>query len=156
MNKKGFTLIELLAVVAIIALISLIAIPNIVGLSDGIRKDEMLDDAKKLISMAKYRVNTDYDIRNFLKTDICDQTNKNCIMSFTMLNTNNDIDHDPDSTDGLNYENGYVKYEKINDNIKYCVYLQGKNKVVGKKKADNTYDCIYEENLYSRTNVIDK
>ena len=61
-NKSGFTLIELLAVIAIIALISMIAIPNIVGLSDGVRRDNMLDDAKKLISMAKYQVNKDYGI----------------------------------------------------------------------------------------------
>ena len=51
-NKKGFTLIELLAVIAIIALISMIAIPNLVGLSDGVKRDNMLADAKKLISMA--------------------------------------------------------------------------------------------------------
>ena len=47
-NKRGFTLVELLAVIAIIALISLIAIPNIVGLSTSVKKDQMLDDAKKL------------------------------------------------------------------------------------------------------------
>ena len=40
-NKKGFTLIELLAVIAVIALISLIAIPNIVGLSTSVKKDQM-------------------------------------------------------------------------------------------------------------------
>ena len=59
-NKNGFTLIELLAVIAIIGLISLIAIPNIVGLSDGVRRDNMLDDAKRLISMAKYKVNVEF------------------------------------------------------------------------------------------------
>ena len=156
MNKRGFTLIELLAVIAIIALISLIAIPNIVGLSDGIRQDEVLDDAKKLISMAKYKVNTDYDIRNFLNEDICDKVNKRCTMSFTSLNKNNDIDHDPDSTEGENYIDGYVRYEKSGDNIKYCAYLEGHKRILGRKKTDNTYECIEEEGLYSRHNVVDK
>ena len=48
-NRKGFTLIELLAVIVILGLISMIAIPNIIGLSTGIKKDQMLDDAKKIV-----------------------------------------------------------------------------------------------------------
>ena len=62
MSKKGFTLIELLAVIVIIGLISLIAVPNMLGISEDVRKEQMLDDAKKLISSAQYkmRVNSAY------------------------------------------------------------------------------------------------
>lgn len=141
MNKKGFTLVELLAVIAIIALIALIAIPNIVGLTDGIKKDQMLDDAKKLISMAKYQVNKDYTIRNALTHTF----------QFADLNTNGDISKDPDSTNGANYLAGSVKYTN-NGTAKYCVYLEG----VKRKIGTSSDDCVYEDNLYSRTNVIDK
>ncbi len=138
MNKKGFTLVELLAVIAIIALISLIAIPNIVGLSDGIKKDQMLDDAKKLISLAKYHVNKDYDIRN----------SGNYTFSLSELNTNGDIKLDPD---GEPYINGTVKYTN-NGTVRYCVYLEAKKRKIGSSSSS----CILEENLYSRSNVTDK
>lgn len=157
MNKKGFTLIELLAVIAIIAMISLIAIPNIVGLQDNIKKDQMLDDAKKLISMAKYQVNANYDVRYFLRNAngiICDSTSKSCIFSFDALNINNDVKEDPDSTTNppSNYLSATVTY--TNDGVaKYCVYLEG----VRRKVCRSTdCGCVYEENLYSRTNVRDK
>ena len=146
MNKKGFTLIELLAVIAVIALISLIAIPNIVGLQDNIRKDQMLDDAKKLISLAKYQVNTNYEIRN----------KQSHTFYLVQLNANGDIKQDPDSTDGENYINGYVTY--TNDGVvKYCVYLEGKKRTVCKTSSESTScTCVDEDSLYSRTNVHDK
>ena len=148
MNKKGFTLIEILAVIAIIALISLIAIPNIVSLSDNVRKDNMLDDAKKLISMAKYAVNTDYEIRNFTKSGVC--VSNICTLGFTMLDKNDDLKEDPD---GGSYEasNSYVKYYKDGSTVTYCVVLVGSKRYIG-----TTSDCKKENELYSRSNVIDK
>ncbi len=138
-NKKGFTLIELLAVIAIIALISLVAIPNIVGLSNGIRKDSMLDDAKKMISLAKYQVNKDYAIRH------------STTYTFTLaaLNTNGDIKKDPDGGD-YNQTYSRVVYTNSSGTIKYCVALIGSQRHIGTKTS-----CIEETNLYSRTNVVD-
>ena len=135
-NEKGFTLIELLAVIAIIALISLIAIPNIVGFSTSIRKDQMLDDAKKLISLAKYEVNKSYDIR----------VNPPHTFTFAELNTKGDIEKDPDG--GSYGSDSYVKYLANNE---YCVYLNGsKRQIVG-----NNSDCVLEKDLNSRAKVID-
>lgn len=152
MNKKGFTLIELLAVIAVIALISLIAIPNIVGLTDGIRKDQMLDDAKKLISMAKYQVNKDYAVRNSVSHTF----------QFSELNVNNDIGQDPDSTTGANYISGTVEYTNTGT-ARYCIYLVGsKRKICRFPEGANITDstncnlCVYEDELYSRANVHDK
>ena len=137
-NKKGFTLIELLAVIAIIALISLVAIPNIIGLSTGIRKDNMLDDAKKIISLAKYQVNKNYSIRSAPPH------------TFTLaeLNINGDIKTDPD---GGSYDatNSKVTYSIQNDTAKYCIVLIGSERSIGKD------GCKYEEELYSRSNVVD-
>ena len=147
-NKKGFTLIELLAVIALIALISLIAIPNIVGLSTGIRKDAMLDDAKKLIARAKYMVSKNYDIR----------TSPPYEFSYLDLNANNDIKEDPD---GGEYITGSVTY-RIEDGVaKYCVYLEGSIRKVCKKpdgceRASCCNLCIDEDILFSRANVVDK
>ena len=143
MNKKGFTLIELLAVITIIALISLIAIPNIVGLSDDVKKDQMLDDAKKMISMAKYHVNKSYNIRTSARYEI----------SFEVLNSNGDFDKDPD---GDTYLDGGVLYTNTSASddgtiAKYCVYLLSNKRRIGASYND----CVYEENLYSRSNVID-
>lgn len=138
-NKKGFTLIELLAVIAIIALVSLIAIPNIVGLSDGVRKDNMLDDAKKLISMAKYQVNKDYGIR----------VSASYIWSIDDLNINGDIKGDPD---GGEYDtaNSYVKYTNNGTAVSYCVVLRGSQRHIG-----DATECKDEDSLYSRSNVVD-
>ena len=140
MNKKGFTLIELLAVIAIIALISLVAIPNIVGLSTNVRKDQMLDDAKKLISNAKYLVNKSYNIRK----------NPPKVFSYNELNANGDIQSDPD---GGSYDTtrSKVTYTVENNVEKYCVILIGSKRSI---KSSNG-GCVYEESLYSRSNVID-
>ena len=148
MNKKGFTLIEILAVIAIIALISLIAIPNIVNLSDNVRKDNMLDDAKKLISMAKYKVNADYELKNFIKSGVC--SSNICTLGFNDLNTNGDIKEDPD---GGSYDSAhsYVKYYKEGSAVTYCVVLVSSKRYIG-----TSSDCKKESELYSKSNVIDK
>ena len=142
-NKNGFTLIELLAVIAIIALISLIAIPNIVGLSDGIRKDNMLDDAKKLISMAKYQVNKNYGIR----------VSASHKFYFNELNINGDIKSDPD---GGEYDKAksYVRYTNDGSEVSYCIYLLASKRVI--KYDVNSGGCVPEDKLYSRSKVFDR
>ena len=90
MNNKGFTLVELLAVISIIAILSIIAVPNVVSVIDNNKKDQMLSDAKKLISQAKYQVTMDKTIRQ----------SGNYKFTFTTLNKTGDIGLDPD---GGNY-----------------------------------------------------
>ncbi len=54
MKNKGFTLIELLAVIAIIAIISMIVTPNVMRLISESKDELYLEDAKTIISKAKY------------------------------------------------------------------------------------------------------
>ena len=153
-NKNGFTLIELLAVIAIIALISLIAIPNIVGLTDGIRKDNMLDDAKKLISMAKYQVNANYSIR----------ISTGHTWDFDQLNINNDIEKDPDGGE-YKKDESFVKYTNDGSTARYCIVLKGSKRHIGGESCNPLSDenclseggitCIPDTELYSKTNVHD-
>ncbi len=140
-NKNGFTLIELLSVIAVIGIISLIAIPNIIGLSIGIRKDNMLDDAKKMISLAKSKINSDISLRS----------NPPKTFTLAQLNVSGVIEKDPD---GGEYDktNSKVKYQinQSNNTAEYCVILIGSKRSIG--SASN---CVKEENLYSRSNVVD-
>ena len=138
-NKKGFTLIELLAVIAIIGIISIIAIPNIVGLSTGVKKDQMLDDAKKLISLAKYKINSDVSLRNNGQT-----------FTFEELNFNGDLGLDPDNGE-YDVNNSMVIYTNENNIAEYCIILIGSKRQIGHRE-----NCVKEENLYSRSNVIDR
>ncbi len=132
MNKKGFTLVELLAVLAIIAIIGVIAVPNVISLMDNNKKDQMINDAQRLISLAKNAVASDREFRA--------NTSKQSI-EYTMevLDSKHSINPDPD---GGSYDRTHSKvvYTKSSG---YCVYL------VGTKRSLKTDDnkCVKEENL---------
>lgn len=140
MNKKGFTLVELLAVISIIAILSLIAIPNMVGISDDVRKETMLDDAKKMISLAKMKVSIDYEIRN----------SSQATLYLKDIDTNGDVKVDPDGGT-YNRDNSFVKYSKSGGLATYCVFLDGSKRRIGTSSS-----CIRETDLYSKSNVITK
>ena len=139
MNKRGFTLVELLAVIAVIALISMIAIPNIVSLSDNVKKDQMIDDAKKFISLAKAYVNANYEVRN---------SENDQAFSLEMLDKNKDIVLDPD---GGNYSrnDSKVYYKKEDGAVIFCV------KLIGNRRSIGQTECVEEYTLYSGQNVRD-
>ncbi len=141
MNKKGFTLIELLAVIAILGIIGLIAVPNMLGVSDNVKKDQMLDDAKKLISIAKLKISMDYEARKLNSKRY----------TFSELNADKQIKKDPD---GGNYieASSYVEYQNNGGVVNYCVYLESENRVI----KTSSGGCVLETNLYSKENVRSK
>lgn len=127
MNKKGFTLVELLAVIVIIAIISMVAIPNTLSIIETSKKEHMLQDAKRLISQAKAKVNANIEIRN--------TGNHTFYFEEIKVDINNDLD-------GKAYDNSsFVKYYISDDMVKYCITLFGDKYVIGKN------NCVNEENL---------
>ena len=142
MNKKGFTLIELLTVIALLAIIALIAVPNMLGISEDVKKEQMLNDAKKLISLAKMKINMDYDARN---------SSTPTTYSFSVLNANGDILNDPD--EGKYDTSSYVKYTKGSIN-QYCVYLISSKRFLSTGTGDNpAATCVNETELSSKNIV---
>lgn len=63
MNRKGFTLIELLATITILAMIMLAAVPNIMSTLDKSKRRTYIEDAKKMISLAEYRLRSDTTVK---------------------------------------------------------------------------------------------
>lgn len=63
LNNKGFTLVELLATMVILAAIMAIAVPNIIGILNNNRADTYVEDAKKLLSLAEYKVRANPNLR---------------------------------------------------------------------------------------------
>ena len=110
-NNKGFTLVELLATISILAIIMLIAIPNVVGVVQKSRNKTYVEDAKKMISLAKYKVISDVKIKDALGYgSVC--------ISLNYLDSGKEI---KDAPNGGEYdtEKSYVLVEKNYDNSYY-------------------------------------
>lgn len=56
MNNKGFTLVELLATISLLAILMMIAIPNVAGVVNRNKNKTYVEDAKKMVSLAEYKV----------------------------------------------------------------------------------------------------
>ncbi len=56
MNNKGFTLIELLATISLLAVLMIIAVPNVIGVVQRNKNKTYIEDAKKLVSLAEYKI----------------------------------------------------------------------------------------------------
>lgn len=63
MNNKGFTLIELLATVTLLSVLMIIAVPNIIGVVNRNKNKSYVEDAKKLVSLAEYKVRSDSTLK---------------------------------------------------------------------------------------------
>lgn len=57
-NNSGFTLVEILAAMVILSIIMMVAIPNVIGILTNSKNNNYVDDAKKFISTAEYKLKT--------------------------------------------------------------------------------------------------
>ena len=149
-NNKGFTLVELLAVLAIIAIIGMIAIPNVISVVDNNKKDLMLQDAQKFVSLAKAAIMKDRVFRDDITKTVTEPP-----YFLVDLDTKGTIQIDPDGGAYVR-NNSYVKYYKeasTNPRSGYCVYLEGSKRSV-KNSASGT-ECVWEEELTNRQKVFD-
>ena len=53
MNKKGFTLVELLAVIAILAILVVIALPNVIDMFQGAKKNTFATEVQTIMKQAQ-------------------------------------------------------------------------------------------------------
>lgn len=62
MNNKGFTLIELIGTITILAIIMAIAVPNVMSITRKNKNQTYINDARKMVTLAKYRFESDASI----------------------------------------------------------------------------------------------
>ena len=61
-NSMGFTLIELIATITILGIIMLIAVPNVIGVVTKNKRQTYINDARKMVTLAKYKFDSDATI----------------------------------------------------------------------------------------------
>lgn len=59
MNNKGFTLIELMATITVMGILMVVALPNITSTVDKGKSTSYINDAKKLVNLARYQFEGD-------------------------------------------------------------------------------------------------
>lgn len=122
LTNSGFTLIELIATISILAVLSLIAVPNIVGVTEKNKNKTYVEDAKRMISLAEYKVNVNSDYKPTNNSDyIC--------VSLNDLGKNNFAYEEGKAPNGGTYdlESSYVR--------------------IGRESSGNAYKISYEVQL---------
>lgn len=115
-NDKGFTLVEILATISILAIIMLMAVPNVIDVVQKGRNKTYVEDAKKMVVLAKYKVKTDASIKKQLKS------NESITIALSVLDPGNEI---KDAPNGGKYArtSSFVKVDKIDGGYSYYVTI---------------------------------
>lgn len=117
-------MIELLATLAILSVIMLMAVPNVIGVVRRSKNKTYIEDAKKIVSLAEYKVRSSAEYKPSSGQSYCFLLN---FLGATELEQ---------APNGGEYYNGISYVEVINHNGEYRYYVQ----LVEKK--DNTYTGI--------------
>lgn len=142
MKNKGFSLIELLATITILGIIMGIAVPAFSGLIVKNKKQTMINDAKKFLSLVEAQAKRDNYTKKYYRLN-CKECNSDSLCMGTILTQ--DLENSP-------YDQPYKDYSFIIvDTSKgspiYTVYLtDGSKKIAGVTKDDlyDTSDKKYE------------
>lgn len=147
MNNKGFTLVELLATISLLAVLTMIAVPNIIGIVNRNKNKTYVEDAKKLVSLAEYKVRTNPKLK---PSNVGDSK---CLYMSTLGKS--DFDTTAPNGGKYNEDLSYVKVQMIrnNDNsvsLKYSVTLvevkENNGGYVGILQETSS-DDLYEDNI---------
>ncbi len=103
-NNKGFTLVELLATMSILSVIMILAVPNVVGIVARNKNKTYIEDAKKLVSISKYKMKSDSSVKEILS-----KNNPVCL-SLQYLDAGKELNDAPNG--GTYNNNSYVRIVK--------------------------------------------
>ena len=113
MNNKGFTLVELLATVSLLAILMMIAVPNVIGVVNRNKNKTYIEDAKKMISLAEYKIRSN-------------SSNKPTSSSYYCFTLNSlGMEELEKAPNGGVYDGtkSYVKVNFVNNKLNYYVQL---------------------------------
>lgn len=129
MNNKGFTLVELLASMVILAILMAITIPNIMGIMSQNKNEKYLEDAKKLVSAAKYKYASTEFVQKKLKVNQCYKMTLNYLNNGEFDETPNGGMYDVENSyvvikkDGTGKTSYYVTLKETNEKENLCMYV---------------------------------
>ncbi len=108
-NNKGFTLVELLATITILGIIMLIAVPNIMGTVERNKKTTYIEDAKKMVSLAEYKMRTSSNLK---------KPTTGCKIKYKLTDLDTGDLSDPPEGGEYNEEESFViiSYGTVNEN----------------------------------------
>ena len=118
MKNKGFTLIELLATVVILGIIMVIAIPNVTGILQKNKAKSYYEDAKKLVTLAEYKMRGNSSVTRPNSTGDC------LVMNLYYLD-NSEFENAPN---GGSYDKKgsfvVIKRVTVGGNVSYKYYVR--------------------------------
>ena len=157
-KERGFTLVELLAVIVILGIIAIVAVPNVVGILERNRASIYVEDAKKMVTNAEYKLRGN-------NIGIVKPTNGKCIIMNLAYLDNTEFDEAPNGGEYLKDES-YVVIKRNNNQYEYFVQLVEGNvestnskgiALINSKKlfedtATNSVDLVPNSKLFNVSN----
>ena len=114
-NNKGFTLIELLAAIAVLSILMVLTLPQLTNVIGGNRNKIYVNDAKKMIALAEYKIRSN-------STSIERPDDGECIVFSLNYLDNDSFDSPPNRGDYLRYSS-FVVAKNDNGNMEYSAIL---------------------------------